>query len=758
MLASGMTHAEDETLALEVTLNGRATELIAEFVLRDGLAYARREELASIGIKLPAGADDPVALSRFANEVQIDQAGQKITINVPTQYLATSELSTEVFSSRDLPLADSGYGAVLNYDVLASKDNTQQIVSGLLDGRFYSNAGVFGTSGLLYAGDGAPLSVRLDSSYIYSDPQTLRRYKLGDFINSGLSWSRPVRLGGAQISTDFSLRPDLVLYPSPSIRGDATVPSSVDLFVNGVRQFSQSVAPGPFEIRQAPIASGAGQIAVAVTDALGRQTYQTISFYTSGKLLKPGLTSYSLESGWVRKNYGLASSDYGEAALSSSIRYGYTPALTLEAHGEAMHGLQQGGVGAVANIDNWGILSASAAVSNANGGGGNGNLNSDGSGGGNPISGRGTQYSIGAERSSGSFSFSVSQMRASGGYRDIGALEGAPVPRTQSTASAGISLQRYGALNVAYTAVDTLALTGFSGTTASDIKVLSVSYFKSLMQRATLFVSAFKQLNASNTNITIGLVIPFGARDVIGINNTSGGGTHQLSLQASRPTVSPGDIGFVQRSAEFDYKGTHGRSSVAVSQIGDQVGERVGVRGAVAVADNAVFLTNWIDDSFAVVDAGKMKNVGVFAENRFAGRTDSGGLLLVPDLRSYDANRIALDVLDLPIDAALDSAEQMIKPRDRSGVVVRFDTRQSASATVVLVDPDGHFLPPGSSVTVAESGIKAPVGYDGETFLTELGAGNSLQVTLPAGGVCQTSFAFSAQRDTISNIGPLVCR
>jgi outer membrane usher protein len=770
MVIGSIAYAEDQILALEVTLNGRATQLIAQFTLRDGVVYASAEELRAIGVALPPDDGDetpmsPVSsiqlipLNRFANRVRIDPAAQTIAIDVPADHLATTELLVGTLASSSLPLADSGVGMVLNYNLLASRDGPRRTLSGLLDGRFYSNAGVLESSALLYAGDvaagfgrPAPL-VRLDTVYTRSDPRTLRRYRFGDFVGSGLSWSRPVRFGGAQLSTDFNLRPDLVLYPTPAIRGEATVPSNVDLFVNGVRQFSHPVAPGPFEIRQAPIASGAGQIAVAVTDALGRQSFQNLAFYTSGKLLTPGLSSYALEGGWVRRDYGLAGSDYGQAALSSSLRYGATPALTLEAHGEGMRALQQAGAGLVANINNWGILSASVAASRSSRDGGHG-----------------VQTSLGIERNAGNMNFSLSKIMAGTGYRDIGAIMGSPISRSQTTAGFGLSLDNSGSFNAAYTEVNAAAFSDLArnGAGDADIKVLSLSYFKSLFHQATLFVSAFKQLNAdhANANVTIGLVIPFGRRDVIGVTGTDGGGARQLSLQASRPTVSPGDIGwqlqqaggpFVQRSAEFAYKGVHGLSSLAFSQYGGQAGERIGLRGAIVAADRSLFLSNWIDDSFAVVSAGGMEDIGVFAENRFAGRTGDGGRLLLPDLRSYDANRIAINVLDLPIDADVDAVERMVKPRDRSGVVVRFDARRSNSAKVILVDRDGAFVPAGASVTVVESGQTAPVAYGGETFLSGLRRDNHLRVQLPDGGNCTAAFAWFERPGTIPNIGPVVC-
>ncbi|WP_254426920.1 fimbria/pilus outer membrane usher protein [Herbaspirillum sp. VT-16-41] len=179
-----------------------------------------------------------------------------------------------------------------------------------------------------------------------------------------------MRLGGFQYASDFNLRPDLVRFPTPSLGGETVVPSTVDLFVNGVRQISQPVPPGPFEIRQPPIASGTGQIAVAVTDELGRQTLRTINFYATDRLLKPGLSSYSVEGGWVRRRYGLRSNDYGQFALSGTARQGVSDILTLEGHAEAMRSLKLAGGGAVFNLGNRAVLATSLAASSADSGSG----------------------------------------------------------------------------------------------------------------------------------------------------------------------------------------------------------------------------------------------------------------------------------------------------------------------------------------------------------------------------------------------------
>jgi len=55
-----------------------------------------------------------------------------------------------------------------------------------------------------------------------------------------------VRFGGVQFGTNFSTQPMLVTTPLLAAHGEAVVPSTVDVFVNGRPVASESVPPGPF--------------------------------------------------------------------------------------------------------------------------------------------------------------------------------------------------------------------------------------------------------------------------------------------------------------------------------------------------------------------------------------------------------------------------------------------------------------------------------------------------------------------------------
>ncbi|WP_240733721.1 fimbria/pilus outer membrane usher protein [Herbaspirillum huttiense] len=738
----------DEILLLEVSINGRNTSLVAQFTRRQQALYATASELRSLKLRVDGADEELIALRALTTAVDLDEAGAKINLMVPARFMNTTDIDAASIASK-VPLSPGGQGLVLNYDLLASSSQNQHALGGLFDARWFSGSSVFSSTGLGYTGNSGGVSARLESTYTYSDPATLTRYRLGDVINSSLAWSRSVRLGGFQYASDFNLRPDLVRFPTPSLGGETVVPSTVDLFVNGVRQLSQPVPPGPFEIRQPPIASGAGQIAVAVTDELGRQTFRTINFYATDRLLKPGLSSYSAEGGWVRRNYGLRSNDYGQFALSGTARHGMSDWLTLEGHAEAMRSLKLAGGGAVFNLGNRAVLASSLAASSSEG-------NS------------GQQVSLAIERNADPVSLSLSRTQSTRGYQDIGALQGAPVSRSATLATLGLNLREYGSLSMAYArSKSPLLFTDLGTSNLADSETVTVTWFKSVGNTSNFYLTAYRDFRSSGYGATIGLIIPFGGRDVAGASVSNNNGQRTSTLQASRSTVAIGDLGwqlqdtegsYRQRIGQLNYKSRYGSVSAAASQSNGATSQRLGARGALAFMDGSAFATDWIEDSFAVVNASGVKNVGIYNENRYAGRTDDNGQLLLTDLRAYDVNKISVDVLDLPLTLQLDQSDQYVKPRDRSGVVVHFNARRASDVTIILKDAAGEFIPLGSSIRVRESGLQAPVGYDGVSYLQELGPVNTLDVLLPSGARCQAMLTPPARSEGGMSDEIVTCR
>jgi len=149
--------------------------------------------------------------------------------------------------------------------------------------------------------------------------------------------------------------------------------------------------------------------------------------------------------------------------------------------------------------------------------------------------------------------------------------------------------------------------------------------------------------------------------------------------------------------------------------------------------------------------------VPVLYENRPVGNTNSRGKLLVPSLLSYQDNRLTVDATKLPPDIEVGQTAILVRPPDRSGVVVDFGIRKVNAALLTLHDSKGRPVPLGS-VAKVEGAADQPVGYDGEAYVTGLRPTNRMQVLLPNGTTCSVEFDYKPKKGDIPLIGPLRCQ
>ncbi|WIM09050.1 fimbria/pilus outer membrane usher protein [Enhydrobacter sp.] len=767
----------DETLLLEVVVNGYPTGKIGEFVQRDGALYARRDALRELGFRVPAAtAETPDKLVKLADlpdfAARLDAPTQTLHVTAGPKRLLPELLEVAGTTPGSGGTVESGIGATLNYDVTASSTNplglgpgTPGVGSGLFDFRAFSPWGVLSNGLLAYVGGNpAGLSgysaIRLDSTYVYSDPDDLMRYRAGDFISGGLSWTRPVRLGGGQVTSDFSMRPDLVTFPLPVVSGTVAVPSTVDVLVNGNRVLSREVQPGPFQVPQLPVITGAGTVMMTVTNALGRQVTTELPFYASASLLAPGLQTFSLEGGLVRRNWGLISNDYGAAAGAATWRRGLSDAFTVEAHAEGTDGVFMGGAGLVWNAFDLAAVNLAAAVSGGSGG-------------------TGGQVTVGLQRLGQPLNLAASATFASFNFADIAAANGQPAAQLQINASAGLALGKYGSLSVAYNGIEraaamvqTVSAYGqfFYLQPAQSTHLVSATWSAQVLDNVSLYATAYDDLAGyGGRGVMVGLTVPLGRRSSAGLSASATNQERAAQLQASQTADVIGDWGWRlfgggsdvnadHEFAELQYKSPWGLALGGVDRLAGQTTFQAEARGAVSWAGGGLFASNRIDDSFAVVDTDGVPGVHVQQENRDAGVTNAAGQVLVPDLRAFELNHLSIDPTDVPVDATVPYTTREVRPQDRSGVVVRFPIKTSHGALVRLKDEAGRPIPLGSIATLQSSRATAPVGYDGEVYLVDLQPRNELVVERRNGQRCRATFAFSPKPGDIPTIGPIPCR
>ena len=794
MLGSGRSRAADgqSDLQLEVIINGAPANMIGSFVrFDDNRIGATAEELESLGLRPGPGRSpkDVVRLDDIAAmQYRYEERTQRIYFTVADGARKPQSFDLGGGPERRLPRAQAGWGAVLNYDLLSSSSGLQNpgslYLSGTslsLDARAFSPYGTLAQSAIAQAGPLRPTDLRrLDSSFRYSDPDRMVTYGAGDLINGGLAWSRPIRIGGLQAQSNFSLRPDLITAPLPTLGGSAAVPSTVDVYVNNIKTFSQDVGAGPFSVSNVPMISGAGNAELVIRDSAGHETKTTSPFYASASLLAPGLTSWSLEGGLPRLSYGSNSDAYVETPLASAtLRRGIFDGLTAEVHAEGGAGIGNGGVGAVFKTGTFGVAAAAASAS----------------------TGGGLQSYLSYETRLLGLNISASSQRTFGAYDDLASA----TARLQTITANGllnmVGLFAYLPLTALPTSNSLAYATGiyssarapvaldritFSTPMPFDAKaslsssfihsldavgnvseIVTSSYSRSMPYNVSVFATIFRDYGTSrNTGIFAGLSMPLGQSTSISTSVSSGQGGTTATVDAARSLgTEPGSYGWrvqdsegatTYRAASGSYRSNYGTVQAGVSQSGSSTSGSLELRGSITTMDGDVFLSNWIDDSFAVVSTG-IAGVEVLDENRSAGVTDSKGMLLIPTLRSYQMNKITIDPTNLPVDAEIATTHEIVAPADRTGTLVKFDVRRdTASALVTFVMTDGGFVPAGAVGRLAD-GARFVVGYDGQAFVRNLAAVNEAEIQF-AGGQCHASFSFAQRPGEQVQIPGVECR
>lgn len=749
-------------LYLEVTLNGAKADL-APFYYHDEQLWATVATLQELGFLLPSDSDSKAQLSlNSLTDVKVNYNAHQQTVSIIAP-LSLLNLDTTTRSTRNdkRPPATASPGMLLNYSLYGTQtQNKSKSLSAYTELRAFNASGVISSTALTTANTTNlnkhwnASNVRLDTNWSRSFPDKLITVRAGDILTDALSWTRPTRLGGVQVGSNFGLHPYMSTTPLPSFIGSATLPSAVELYINGLKHYSGKVPAGPFELDTAPSFSGAGTAQLVVTDVLGQSTTLNFSLYDSHRLLQSGLSDWSVELGALRKNYGIRSFDYGhDIAASGTWRYGVNNRFTAETHAEITQGVSNFGMGGTFLLgDAGGILFASLAGSKSQGD-------------------RGLQYSTNYSWNNRRFHLGLNATGTHGDYRDIGTQYSYAPMRRSEQISTSYSTAALGSFGIGYyqIAQEKLPTTRFA-----------TAYWRQSFGKRFILNAALNQdiNNAANSSLSIGASLSFD-RNISANSNVQHTNTQNTWVtDISQAASSAGGIGWRAQTrssinnthtadsrstdglAELKYRGRYGQLQAGIATNNDSYSTYGSGTGALVMMGGGVFAARQINDGFAVVSTDGMAHVPVLLQNNAIGTTNNRGLLLISPLNAYQDNKIAIDPMNLPADLRIDKVSVAATPTDRAGVLVNFGITPARSASLILMDHNQQPLALGSKVWLStkKSLPAAIVGFDGEVYLETLDEHNTLEVQLPAGESCQVSFDYHKQGDGIPLIGPLVCQ
>lgn len=526
LFGCAVTPAAAAPLLLEVWRNGATDHAIVHVTAQEGAILLAAEEMPLLGVKVTASPrDGMIDLAKLAGlTVAIDQAGQRLLITVASSALPRQMYDLAAASAA--PVTQSEAGAILRYDLSATEADARRFGHALTGGAnlgldlFRDNAR-FSATGFGTFGAGGRIA-RLDSALTFDRPASLTHLSFGDAISVTPDWGRALRFGGIEYASDFSLAPGLVTTPLPSFFGASDVPATVEVYSGAARLAAQSVAPGPFEIRNLPIVTGGGAATVVMRDVLGRETTQSPSLFTDKGLLSPGRTAFAVDLGFRRRNYGFASFGYDDPMLSADWRRGLSSTLTIESHGEAAPRLVQLGGGG-----EWSFGSGTVAA------GLSGSLGS-GSGG---EAGGGALASLSAQWRSGRFNLYGSGQVATPDFRDLASLDGALPPRWRLSGGVSFDLRSAGAL--------ALSFTGEKPGRAPVQSLLNASWSLPLGGGKFPNLTALHDFSANANGGQLSLSIPLGGRGLASLSATADdrrATARQSGRSGWRIRLSPGPV------------------------------------------------------------------------------------------------------------------------------------------------------------------------------------------------------------------------
>ncbi|WP_392890392.1 fimbria/pilus outer membrane usher protein [Pseudomonas migulae] len=748
---SGMEAVADAQLFLELVVNQMNTGRVVAVEQRNGRFFLQAGALRETGMKLPEHLDAEVDLDSLSGlHSEYDSAGQRLLLDVPPNWLPEQFVGNRDAYPRTPAL--SSFGALLNYDLyLNDTDDAGTYLAAWNEVRFFDSWGTLSNTGQYrrtLSGDSVSTLnngyLRYDTTWRYSDDERLLTYEAGDLVSGALPWSSSVRMGGVQVSRDFAVRPDLVTYPLPQFAGEAAVPSSVDLFINGYKSSSADLQPGPYTLTNIPFINGAGEAMVVTTDALGRQVSTTVPFYVTSNLLQKGLSDFSVAAGTLRRDYGIRDFGYGPGVSSGSLRYGLSDNFTVESHAEASDSLTLGGIGGNLRLGNFGVLNTALSQSQFDGD-------------------SGQQLSLGYQYSSQRYSFSYQRLQRRDQYADLTVIDSpyATLSKRSEQATLSLNLDTWGSLGAGY----------FDVRAADDsrTRLLNLTWSKPLWRNTSFYLSANREIGDSNWAVQAQLVIPFDLRGSLAISSErSKTGQSQQRVNYSRSVPTEGGVGFnlgyahgdgpAYRQADLTWRLQSVQLQAGVYGNSDAETRWADASGSLVWMDRQVFAANRIDDAFVVVSTDGYADIPVRYENQQVGQTDRNGHLLVPWSSAYYRGKYEIDPLNLPANVRSPNVEQRIAVRRGSGYLLEFPLNRVIAASIVLVDAQQQELALGSGVVHEQSGTHTVVGWDGLVYLENLQAQNTLRVTLADGNTCEVQFAVDMKQDQIPLIGPLVCR
>jgi outer membrane usher protein FimD/PapC len=565
-------------------------------------------------------------------------------------------------------------------------------------------------------GDGGEF-VRLMSNVTYDRREDLKRIIFGDFLATSGELGSALNMGGISFSKNYGIDPYFIRYPEIGFSGVAPLPSELEVYRNGVLIRKERISPGGFQLRDIPAYVGSGSVEVVLRDPFGREQKIGLPYYFTDALLKEGLHEYSYNFGFSRENFGIVSNRYKDLLFSGFHRYGINDSLTAGISAEGSKRVRNFGISSTYSLP-WQLGTITGTVAG-----------SDSRRRGEGIGGSVSYLYLGRE-----WSFNL---LLRGFTRDYSNISLEPLPeRTKYEASASASY---------FSPILGSFSLGFAATKrhfGADEESILAGYSRKITDRSSLVANFRRDVESriNEFNISVQYYFKHGISASSTYQRTDGASSERIQVLKNLPVGEGfgGRATFEANQVEPENFNNYDLQLLYNGRYGQYGGEFVSTNraetytlaagGGLAFVRDTLNFSRPIQDSFALVKVGDLKDIRVHLSNQEIGRTGSSGKILVPNLGSYYENQISLSDKDIPIEYAVSDVMRYVSPPLRSGSYIEFKATkiQSFSGTLKII-VEGETKPVEYvefNLLVDGKELLSPTGKGGEFYLENIKPGN----------------------------------
>ncbi|WP_235979007.1 fimbria/pilus outer membrane usher protein [Zestomonas carbonaria] len=526
---------------------------------------------------------------------------------------------------------------------------------------------------------------------------------------------------GVQLASDDRMQPESRRGYAPVIRGIARTSARVSVRQNGNLLYETTVAPGAFVIDDLYPSGYGGDLDVTVHEADGSEQGFQVPYASVSQLLRPGTTRYSFVAGETRNHYIDEQANLFQGTVQRGLGNsltGYGGVQGSDDYQAVMAGAAFGTpIGALA-VD---LTRSRAALSHGRQSGESLRLSYN-----KNILATGSNFALAAYRFS-----SEEYLGLDDALRIIDAqrrgLDDSLIgrPRSRLSLTANQSLGDYGQL----------ALTGFSqnywNLPGSDLQY-QIGYsrqFGSITFGANANRTRMGSGSMQNSLLfSIGMPLAFGsqrpqlsarlARDARGDYSEqaalSGSAGEDRQYRYGLTVGHEGGNDALSTSLSGQYIGSSAIVGTTLSQGQGYRSQSLNLSGSAVVHPGGVTLTPYRGDTLAVLGAEGAAGARVVGYPGLA--LDGRGYAVLPYLRPYELNEVAIDPNGTPLDLELQETSQQVAPRAGAVVLLRYAALDGQALLLRATQEDGRPLPFGASVTDPSGATVGMMGQGSQLY------------------------------------------